>query len=242
MSAVPPFRIGMLTPSSNTVLEPYTAALLAPLFPRVTAHFGRFRVTRIGLDPGADAQFSQEPILAASDLLADAKVDLIAWNGTSASWLGIDTDERLCAAITARCGVPATSAVLSLRRYLAGHGITRIGLVTPYTSDVQARIVQTFARDGITTVAERHLGVSDNFSFATVPEGEIADLCRAVAVEMPQAIVVLCTNMRGTLIAADLEAELGVTVLDSVAFTLWGCFAERGLPTRDLAGFGRLFA
>ena len=29
-------RIGMITPSSNTVLEPYTTAMLAPLLPRGT--------------------------------------------------------------------------------------------------------------------------------------------------------------------------------------------------------------
>ena len=33
---------------------------------------------------------------AGSELLAHAKVDVIAWNGTSASWLGFDRDERLC--------------------------------------------------------------------------------------------------------------------------------------------------
>ncbi|MCY1667781.1 hypothetical protein [Rhizobium sp. SL86] len=40
-----PVRIGMLTPSSSTVVEPYTSALLAPLFPRVTVpiHVWRYR-------------------------------------------------------------------------------------------------------------------------------------------------------------------------------------------------------
>ena len=38
----------MLTPSSNTTLEPVTANMLAGL-PDVTAHFGRFRVTEISL-------------------------------------------------------------------------------------------------------------------------------------------------------------------------------------------------
>jgi len=38
--------LGMLTPSSNTVLEPVTTKMLEGL-PDVTAHFGRFRVTEI---------------------------------------------------------------------------------------------------------------------------------------------------------------------------------------------------
>jgi maleate isomerase len=40
-------------------------------------------VTEIALSPGALAQFDDAPILAAAGLLAHAKVDVIAWNGTS---------------------------------------------------------------------------------------------------------------------------------------------------------------
>jgi maleate cis-trans isomerase len=41
-------RLGMLTPSSNTVLETATVAMIADLS-NVSAHFSRFRVTQIGL-------------------------------------------------------------------------------------------------------------------------------------------------------------------------------------------------
>lgn len=231
----------MLTPSSNTVVEPYTAALLAPLFPQVTAHFARVRVTRIALDDASNAQFALEPFLAAADLLADAKVDVIVWNGTSASWLGSGGDEALVAAIQARLGIPATSAVLGLRRLMARHGITRIGLVSPYTTDVQEQIVARLAEAGVETTAERHCGLSDNFSFAEIPEAEIADLCRAVAQSGPQAVIVMCTNMRGPLLAAGLEAECGIPILDSVAFALEAAFAACTYPTPALARFGRLF-
>jgi maleate isomerase len=75
-------RLGMLTPSSTTVLEPVAAAILTPL-DGVSAHFARFPVTEIALSPGALAQFDDAPILAAAGLLAHAKVDVIAWNSTS---------------------------------------------------------------------------------------------------------------------------------------------------------------
>ena len=41
-------RIGVLTPSSNTALEPLTSAMVAGV-PGVTAHFSRFRVTEISM-------------------------------------------------------------------------------------------------------------------------------------------------------------------------------------------------
>ncbi len=49
-------RIGMLTPSSNTALEPITSAMLAGL-PEVSAHFGRFKVTEIALSGQSRQQF-----------------------------------------------------------------------------------------------------------------------------------------------------------------------------------------
>ena len=234
--------IAMLTPSSNTVVEPYTSALAWPLFPEVTVHFGRFRVRRIALDSESNQQFTLDPIFQAVDLLMDAKPDVIAWNGTSASWLGFHTDTELCAAISARFGVRATSAVLSLNEILSRLGARTLGLVSPYTDDVQQKIIANYRTIGIETVSERHSGRSDNFSFSEVSEAEIADMCRQVALDKPDAIVILCTNMRGPLIAAELERELGIPVLDSVAFTLWGCLKETGVPMDRLKPYGVMFS
>lgn len=232
----------MLTPSSNTVLEPYTSRMLEPLFPRVSAHFSRFRVTRIALDDDASEQFRQEPILAAADLLADARTEVIAWNGTSASWLGFETDEQLCSAIRMRTGVRATSSILSLNRLLAERGVKRLGLVTPYTEDVGARIAANYASIGVEVVAGTHCGISDNFSFAEIIESHIGEMCAQVAQSAPDAIAIVCTNMRGALVGAEFERRTGIAVFDSVSTTLWGCLQALNVPTTALARFGSLFA
>src|SRR5271167_3421279 len=106
-------RLGILTPSSNTVLEPLIAAMLDDL-PEVTAHFARFRVTEIALSAASIAQFDDDEILRAAALLADAKVDAIAWSGTSSAWLGFARDVTLCERILAATGRPACSAVLAV--------------------------------------------------------------------------------------------------------------------------------
>jgi maleate isomerase len=69
--------LGMLTPSSNTALEPLTPAMLSGL-PEVTAHFGRFHATEASLQPHALGQFDEGPILEAARLPTDARVDVIA--------------------------------------------------------------------------------------------------------------------------------------------------------------------
>jgi maleate isomerase len=179
--------LGMLTPSSNTALEPLTSAMLAGL-PEVSAHFGRFKVTEISLDAGALGQFDDVKVLEAARLLADARVDVIAWNGTSAGWLGLDADERLCERITAETGIPATTSTLALYEIMLKSGRTAYGLVTPYLDAIQDKIVANFARHGLTLVAERHLNICVNFDFSEVSETLLETMIREVAQMKPQCI------------------------------------------------------
>ena len=233
-------RLGMLTPSSNSVLEPVTYAMLAGA-PGISAHFSRFRVTEIALDAQALDQFDPSRMLPAADLLADAKVDAMAWNGTSASWLGIERDRSLCEAISARTGKPATTSTLACIDAVRSSGAQRVGFVTPYTDDVQMRIGKVWAGEGIACHAERHLGLRDNFSFGEVAPARIADMIRAVAAEGCDAIVVLCTNMDGAAITEALERELDVLILNSVAVTLWRTMLLADADPRILSGWGRVF-
>ena len=235
-----PVRLGMLTPSSNTVLEPISSAMLAEL-PEVSVHFGRFKVTEIALSQEALQQFDDTEILRAADLLAHAKVDVIAWNGTSASWLGFDRDERLCDRITSQTGIAACTSVLAFREIFERTGAKRIGLVTPYTDDVQAKIMANWSSAGFICSAERHAGLRDNFSFAQVREHTISDMIRSVAAQGCDAVAVVCTNMRAAPVVKSLEVELGIPVYDSIATTVWKSLIVAGADVRRVDGWGRLF-
>jgi maleate isomerase len=231
----------MLTPSSNTVLEPVTTRMIAGL-PEASAHFGRFRVTEIALTDKALGQFDDTEILRAAELLSHAKPRVIAWNGTSASWLGFDADERLCRRITEATAVPACTSVLALNEIFRATGVSRFGLVTPYVDDVQAQIVANYAAAGIECVAERHLGKRDNFSFSETSAEEIAAMVREVARAKPQAITILCTNLRGAPLVEALERETGIPIYDSIATVVWKSLRIAGADVRRVQGWGRLFA
>ncbi len=232
--------LGMLTPSSNTVLEPTIAGMLAGL-PDVTAHFGRFRVTEISLGETALGQFENGPMLDAAGLLADARVQAICWNGTSAGWLGFAADELLCAEIERATGIPGCSSVLGLNELFRLREVRRFGLVTPYRDDIQERIVATYAGAGVECVAERHLGDRGNFSFSEYGEATIARMIREAAAARPEAITVFCTNFRGAAIAAALEAETGIPVYDTVATGLWQAMQVAGADAGRVKGWGSLF-
>lgn len=236
-----PVRIGMLTPSSNTVLEPYTCSMLSVFGDDASAHFARFRVKEISVSEAARAQFTDEPILDAARHLADAKCDVIAWNGTSAGWLGFEADERLCRSIRAETGILATSTILTLNRILAATGVKTMGLVTPYLSEVQDRIIRNYGDIGVEVIADRRLEERDNFSFAEHPPSTAERMIRDVARSGPDAIAVICTNFRGAPVVARLEEDLGITILDSVAITVWGTAAMAGLEVARIKGWGRVF-
>ena len=232
--------LGMLTPSSNTVLEPLTSAMLAAL-PDVTAHFGRFPVREISLGDAALGQFESAPILAAARLLADAQVGSIVWNGTSSGWLGFGADEALCRAIATETGIPAGTSVLALNEIFARQGVRSFGLVTPYLGEIQQRIVAHYAEAGFACAAERHLGDRGNFSFSEYGEELIAAMIREVAAAKPDAITVFCTNFRGAAVVEALEAETGIPIYDTVATGLWKAMRLAGADPGRIRGWGRVF-
>jgi maleate isomerase len=232
--------LGMLTPSSNTILEPVTCAMLAGV-PGVTAHFARFRVTEISMGDRALNQFDNAPILEAARLLADARVNVIAWNGTSGGWLGLERDRELCEQIRKETGIPATSSVLALAEIFRKTGVTRYGLVTPYLDEIQAKILENFGREGFTCAAERHLRDPGNFSFSEVTAETISDMVRAVAKEKPQAMSIFCTNMAGAPLVEALERETGIPIYDTVATAVWDSMRIAGVDPALVKGWGSLF-
>lgn len=234
-----PVRIGVLTPSSNTALEPLTSALAAAA--NCSAHFSRFTVTEIALSERSLGQFDDSKILAAAELLADARVDVIAWSGTAAGWLGFDVDRRLVERISDRTGIPATTAVLALNELLQIRQIRRLALVTPYTADVQQRIIDNYAAQGIEVVAERHLDIRVNHDFALVEPERLRVLMGEVAAAAPQGITTFCTNLRAAPLAESIEAEFDIPLLDTVSTTVWGALRVVGRDPAIVKGWGRLF-
>lgn len=235
-------RVGMLTPSSNTVLEPYTSAMFAQLGESGSVHFGRFKVVEISMSPASQSQFLDAPILDAAQRLADAHTHCIAWNGTSAAWFGLDRDRDLCRRIVQATGIPATSTMLAYDTLFRARGVKRIGLVTPYISEIQDRIIANYAKQDMEVVADRRLEDRGNFSFANYTTDDIADMVRGVAESRPDAIAVVCTNFRGAPVAAALEAQTGIPVYDSVAITAALTMRAVGLDPARITGWGSVFA
>jgi maleate isomerase len=233
-------RFGILTPSSNTALEPLTQEIVSQL-PGVSVHFSRFRVLKIALDPNALAQFDNSAIIEAAQLLADAKVDVIGWSGTSSGWLGFEADEKLCQEITAATGIPATTSVLGLNKLIKRMRIKDIAFLTPYTDDVQAAIIKTYQGIGVNCSVEKHLGQSDNRGFGLISEKTFDDGFWELAEKGASAVSVFCTGLKAAHLVDEWEKKSGIIVLDTVATVLWDMCKIAQVDTKQIKGWGILF-
>ena len=79
----------------------------------------------------------------------------------------------VAAAITARTGIRASTCVLTMVDVLARAGLRRIGLVTPYTSDVQARIGEDHCF--VRKVSARHPDLLEQLRQAVLPKAVAAE-------------------------------------------------------------------
>lgn len=234
-------RLGMIIPSSNTVVEQETTRLAAAL-PQVSLHFARFKLTAVSVADPAAAYYRSGLLLEAGKLLADARCHAICWNGSAGGLVGLDYDRELCRDLEAQTGIPATTSSLSLVDAFRATEARRFGMATLNPPAMNAVIVRNFSAEGFECVASTHRAdIEDNFAMAEIGANAIAGMVEQCARSRPQAITVYGTNTRGAPVAPDLERRFGIPVYDSVALGLWGALRRAGVDTAALASRGRLF-
>ncbi|WP_055045672.1 maleate cis-trans isomerase family protein [Devosia sp. A16] len=230
---------GTITPSSNVMVERVTLAMTRDI-PGVSPHFARFGFA--GPSDTVVDDYHWPSMLGAAQLLADAHVDLICWNGSKGGELGFDRDRELCRRITEAHGVPAVTSVLALDALLRGAGIGRIAFVTPFGQQVNDKIVRGWSAAGYNSVADLGAGLTDNFSYSTMEAETLKAMARQVAESKPDAILYYCTNLPGAGLCAQMEAELGIPVLDSVSAGVWAALNALGLGSSLPGKWGRLLS
>jgi maleate isomerase len=237
-----PKRIGMITPSSNTALEPITSQITAA-FQRdaFTIHYSRFVVKMISLEPNSLSQFTHGLMVDAARLLADGNMDVIAWNGTYGAWRGIADDRAMCDAITRATGAPATTSTLAQIDAFRALGVKSYGLAVPYADQIRQAIVETYGNAGFHCVRSAGLGISINTAFAEVDDTAIRDLIRQADHPDAEAIAIVCTNFPAAYVVDEMERELGKPIFDSVLVTLWQTLNLIDRPV-SIRGWGRLLA
>ena len=234
-----PRFIGVITPSGNTVVERVTQAILSR-FPGVTPLFSRTPV--FGESDPFPKSYGVPDMLAAAKLLAHAKPDVLVWNGSKGAKIGIGHDREFCALVQAETGIPCGSSIIAMDEVLRQRSIRRVAIVSPYDSEYQQGLVEAVQKMGYDVVAERHVELKDNISFASIPADRISRMVREAADAKPEAVLTLCTNFPAAPVIPAIEAETGITMLDSVSIGVWEALRMAGIDTSPARSWGRLFA
>jgi maleate isomerase len=155
---------------------------------------------------------------------------------------GFREGRRVCREIEKETGVKATTSVLALNKALGLWNVDRLGLVTPYMDDVQAKIVDNYGRIGVQIVGEKHLRVERNTDIADIGE-EVLDgmVWEVVGVGGVQAVTTFCTNLVAAQRVRFWEERHDVPVFDTVTTVVWDMLRELGVDVSGVEGWGMIF-
>lgn len=222
-------RIGLIVPSSNTVME---VDFYRNLPPGMTLHTARMFLqdtTVQGEEEMLDLYFPR----ALYDL-ASAGPDRIVFGCTSAGALrGNEYDEALCQTIERVGGCGSISVIRSVREQLRARTMDRVLVLTPYIPSLNERIRASLEDQGTRVVAIHGLGIDHNHDIGMVPPEEIlrfslekADECQ----EEYDGLFLSCTNFRAMEICRELAQRTGKPVVTSNQAALEAALADRPAP------------
>ncbi|WP_418061804.1 aspartate/glutamate racemase family protein [Pimelobacter simplex] len=223
-------RIGHLYPSGG--LCDYEVQLMAPAGVQFLTTRMPFR--RTGL---ADDLALAEGLELHAGLLADAEVDLIAFNCTAASMLlGPAT---VNARITAATGIPSVTTIEAVLEALAHLDARRIVLLDPYPREVEDAEVAHLAAAGHEVVARGGPECATPVAQGSLPPEEWRRIAREVGTAGADAVLVSCAGAQVATSIAAIEDALGIPVVASNQALLWKVLHLLDLPAPG-PGYGRL--
>jgi arylmalonate decarboxylase len=229
-------RIGLVSPSTNTTLEPEFWRL-AP--EGVSVHTAR--IFQAGPQEPSTYRRMADDVATAATLLATAEVDVIAFGCTSCTYFVPPEEIRSTMAEKAHCPTVLTAdAVVDALKQL---NVRRIALASPRTEFVTQKELKFLADSGFDVVAARSLGLGvteeERRYIGRVPSETLYRLALSVDRPEAEALFITCTQLPTLPMIERLEAQLGKPVITSNQATVWRCLRHIGY-TLPIKGYGRL--
>lgn len=174
-----------------------------------------------------------------ASLLADAKVELIAFNCTAAGLiLGPQTlRDRIFRTTGLNCVITIEAVLAALDALVA----RRIALFTPYPDEVVAAEIGYLQDRGYEVVAQSHMPCVDPLSQGSIPSADWLRIAADTDLKDADAILFSCAGIRIGVTIARIEAVTGLPVVTSNSALIWQICHRLGAAAPD-ARFGRLMA
>jgi maleate isomerase len=137
-----PARVGLMIPSSNTMME---VDFTRDLPPGTALHTARMYME--DTTPAGENRMLDEFALPAARDLGTARPDVVVFGCTSAGALrGNDYDTKLCQRISELTGAPVVSTIGAVRTAIEASGAASIGVITPYIDELNEKTTTSRSR------------------------------------------------------------------------------------------------
>jgi maleate isomerase len=207
-------RVGLLVPSSDTVME---VDLWRRLPIDITLHVARMYLESTTV--AGEEKMLREELIPAAQRLTSVKPELIVFGCTSAAALhGLDGDAAIAQQVTEVAGCSTITVTQAVIDEIKGIQPQRIFLFTPYVPELTERLQGTFQEAGLPVEGTHGLGLDSDLEIAAVTPEKIREAViesvRGLD-EMADCVFISCTTFRAFEVADDIERELGVPVITS---------------------------
>jgi maleate isomerase len=238
--------VGVVTPSTNTVVQPEYEAMRPP---GVTLHIARMHIPD---DPiASDGDFDRligridAALEGAVERVLTARPDhLVLGVSAESIWGGGRAAAEGIAGRVAKLsgGLGLTQAADALPAALAAYGVRGpVALLTPYFPVAESHLRAYLAEIGHEVVAMRHLARPSPVEIGRTPLAELRAAVTELARTPAEAIVQFGANLPFGRVAAEAEAWLGKPVIAINTATWWHALRSMGIDDR-LHDHGRLLA
>ena len=227
-------RIGLIVPSSNTVMEDEFRRVLPP---DISLHVARVRLKRVNL---SELSRLREAAVGAAAALADAEVDVILFGCTSGSLVkGKGYDVEISREIEESTGIQAVTTATAVVEALRVLEVERLCVATPYTDEVNAREKRFLEEHGFKVLRIIGLGIESNVEIGRVPPQITRELALRAFSNGADGLFISCTNLKAIGMISALERTLGKPVICSNQASMWAVL--RRLRWKGaLKGYGSL--
>ncbi|MDP6874315.1 MAG: arylmalonate decarboxylase [Alphaproteobacteria bacterium] len=234
-------KIGVVTPATNTIVEPEFHAM-APL--GVTNHTARFLIPNMALNSNEDFEQLVVEIKAtlddAIDGLTPALVDhVIIGISAESFWDGAEGADILQKRLEAKAGCTMTLGSAAARAALEAVGAKRLGVVTPYWPVADERVRHYFGQCGFEIMALKGLKANSPVNIAEQSEETLRQAMVEVNTPEVDAIIQVGTNLGMAQLAGEAERWLGKPVIAINTALYWHALRQNGINDK-IPGWGRL--
>jgi maleate isomerase len=235
-------RIGVVVPSTNTIVEPELYAMSPP---GVTVHTGRIHIAAPDIhdDAGQQRVFDQTNASLEQAIMQTVSCEpdhlIIAMAGVAFEG-GLAGTQAFAARWEPIAGMPISIATGALERALTALGVRRVATFSPNAPIMAVNLHRYLREAGFEPIRDTRIpGCTDTLSIANVKPEQIEQALREVDGPEVEALVQIGTNLPMVHFVEQAERRHGKPVLAINAVLFWDALRRLGIEDR-LNGFGSL--